>query len=349
MFHGGDIYSDKIEYDFSVNLNPAKCPKRVLKAVKGSLHNIDKYPDLKARSFRNEVAKLEGVSPSMVLPGNGASEMIMAAVRYIKPQRIILPVPSFYGYIHAIEALDDYEIVKYYLNKDNNFRLTADFLDFLSKENADLLILTNPNNPTGQAVDPKTLQKILKLTEKKKMAFIVDECFLKMSTSGESLKKYVDSYVNLYIVDAFTKMFSIPGIRAGYLLSAEKNIEGMKRFIPEWNISTVATEASLACVKELRKPAGFQRKTGRIISKEREYLISNLEGLFDEVYLSDTSFVLVKSDKPMYEMLLKEKMLIRDCSSFEGLGKGFYRIAVKDRKSNDKLLKSIRKVLANGN
>lgn len=346
MEHGGDIYRKQIKYDFSVNMNP--CVKADLweAIMKASIDSIGTYPDYKQREFRDSIARLEKVKPEEVIGVNGASEAFMVLSQVIKPKKVMLIEPSFSGYRHALKILDDCSIVTYSLLREKGFLIDDDFIKALEHEGAgglDLLILANPNNPTGKAVDAEIMDRIISVCKKYDIKLIVDQCFLRMSQKGESLGDRINDYEGLYIVDAFTKLFSIPGVRLGYIISAVENIDKLKAYLPEWNLSSIAQKAGLICVDYLINRS-FEERTINEINEERAYLIKELREAELEVFDSDTSFLLAYTrDFKLHEYLLENQILIRDCSNFEGLEKGFYRFAVKSHKENEALIGLLKK------
>ena len=368
MLHGGEIYDKKIEYDFSVNLNPLPCPDEVKKALETAILDMDKYPDITQKSFRREVAKAESnylknamgidslITPEMVIGGNGASELIFAIVGMLKPRTILLPVPSFYGYRHALNALGDGILTnkckrdqkevcvqEYLLSKENDFELTHDFVNEINSE-TDMIILANPNNPTGRAVSEDVLRQIITKCRETGSTLIVDECFLHLSHANVSAIKYLHEFNKLFVVGAYTKLFSIPGVRLGYAFSDEKNIEQLKKYLPEWNLSVFAERAGIACARMMLE-TDFELQSVELIKKEKERIIEALKAKDIKVFKSDTNYILINSDDYLFEKLLKKGILIRDCSNFQGLTKGYYRIAVKDHESNSYLLNEINTAL----
>lgn len=355
MLHGGEVYDKEIELDFSVSLNPCGCPDKVKNALSGAICDVDKYPDMSQQRFREAVARAESadeILPENIIGGNGASELLAAIVNMLRPKKALLPVPSFYGYIHAIGMAKDCQVVTYKLSEDREFELDERFVEEIAAD-IDFVILGNPNNPTGKCIKRSVLEAIIKKCKETETALVVDECFFRLSDHGTSARTYLDSYDNLYVVDAYTKLFSIPGVRVGFCLSQPENIEKLRRFLPEWNMSLFAQTAGIACAEMISE--NFMDVTAETIKKEREYLDSELRKLGIKVFDSDTNFILIKVPddlKPsinhnemfgasLYDALLEKRILIRDCSTFDGLSCGFYRIAVKDHESNIRLLDAL--------
>lgn len=346
MVHGGEIYDKKIEYDFSVNLNPCPCPKEITDALSNSLSEIGRYPDYHQTGFRKALAESETVAAKgqyritedMCIGGNGASELLSALMRMIGPKKVLLPVPSFYGYIHALKMLDGCDVEEYFLDPQEDFALGKEFAKAIKSE-TDLVILANPNNPNGRLIDPDVLDETVSRCGETGTALIVDECFLRLTGGGVSARKYVKARPYVFVVDAYTKLFSIPGVRVGFIISSAENIHGIKRFLPEWNMSVFAQNAGIACARALS--SGFADISAELIKTEREFLSEKLLQKGYNVYGSDSNYMLIYSDENIYERLLNEKILIRDCANYSGLGKGYYRIAVKDHVANEILIRYI--------
>lgn len=342
LTHGGEIYDKRIELDFSVNLNPNPCPEEVHKAIREASLHVSEYPDITQKSFRQKVAlaenKLSGsdwLTPENVIGGNGASELIMAIIRLINPKKVLMPVPAFYGYYHGIRACGNIEVERYLLSEEKDFALGEEFLEHIT-EGVDLVILGNPNNPTGRVVDERLLEDIVYKCNETGTALLIDECFLNLSTGSFSAARYLDDCNNLFIVNAYTKLFSIPGVRVGYALAGKESIRALTALLPEWNMSVMAQRAGEACADIIVK-TDFVDISKEYIKKLREQMIRYFGGLEIKVYPSDTNFILVRSSKRLYDFFLSKEILIRDCGEFEGLEKGYYRIAVKDEASYERM------------
>lgn len=339
MIHGGDIYRNQVQLDYSVNLNPLGVPASVKDAVKQAVERCDVYPDGTALELRQGISEHFQLNPEQIICGNGASELFLAVVHACSPKRILIPVPSFYGYQWAAQAAGA-EIRYYYLKSEDGFALDRGILEEF--EDIDMIFLANPNNPTGSYIDEALLTEILKACMQKRIMVVLDECFMELSTSPKTHSRIREcqKWSNLLLVRAFTKSFAIPAIRLGYLAGSNIDVlENIRRQLPEWNTSRIAQEAGIAALRE----GNYLEQARAVIREERKFLIRELAQIGITVYPSETNYLLIYTDTPLQRQLLKAQILIRDCSNFIGLQNGYYRIAVKGHAENVRLLEEIRK------
>ncbi len=334
--HGGDVYRNHVKIDFSVNVNPFGIPKAVKAALYEAVENCSKYPDITAERLKKAVSGMLHVSKEKLIFGNGASELFMAVMHGIRPEKTVIPVPSFYGYEYAAQAAGS-EVIYYYTKEENDFCLDEDFFSVLT-EDVGLVFLANPNNPTGNLMDKEYLRNVLCHCRDRGIYVVLDECFVEFCGREVSILQEIEEFPNLILIRAFTKIFSIPGVRLGYLVCSQPSLsEKISRQIPEWNLSGFAQAAGCACAAQ----TAFIQKTADYIKKERQFLEVGLKQAQNRVYPGKSNFLFLYSDRLLYEPLLEKGILIRDCENFRGLSKGFYRIAVKSRKENEILLKAI--------
>ena len=344
--HGGDIYNNTVEHDFSVNINPLGCPEEVKKALAEAVKRVGEYPDIRQRAVRSALASWLKSAPANILCAGGASEIFSVLMNMLRPSCVLLTAPCFGGYEYAALGVKGCKIKRHKLLEEEGFKLTGRILDDITKE-TDVCFLCVPNNPTGVLTDAQLLLKILKRCREKGTVLIMDECFIELSGGKNSLLPYIGEYEDLYIVRAFTKLLAIPGVRFGYVVSCEKNISELSEHLPEWDLSVFAEAAGITGA-HLLETGEYLKASLELIWKEREYLKAELGAPGIKIYPSDANFLLIKSEKDLYGGLLKRKILIRDCSNFYGLGKGYYRIAVKRREENMLLAAALKEVMRNG-
>ena len=171
--------------------------------------------------------------------------------------------------------------------------------------------------------------------------FVADESFLDF-TEGNSLPPLLKDCPNLLILKAFTKFYAMAGLRLGYLLGEHTLLSRIALFAPPWSVSAPAQTAGLAA---LSVPPTWGEETRRLVRGERCFLAEALTALGLTVFPSDANFLLLKSQRPLYQPLKQRGILVRDCSNFTGLDERYIRIGLKTREENLQLLQAIREVL----
>lgn len=315
--HGGDIYRNKVNIDLSVNLNPFGIPAEVREAIINSVDRIATYPDLKCEALQYAFAGKINVSPSSIVCGNGVSELIMAIAHAFLPKTALLVAPCYKGYEYALNAADC----------EISYAAPVDFLYEIRAKKPDMVFFGNPSNPTGELRSLDYVKELVDACKENGTYLIVDECFIMLTTQGQdaSCVPFLNDYDRLYILRGLTKSFALAGLRLGAILCPEGKDLPIRKHLPEWNVSVVAQEAGLAALN----CTDFLKFSAREIAKDRETLTKILEKRGYEVYPSDANYILFSSeDEGYYERCLKKGVLIRDCSDYPGLGKGYYRIVV---------------------
>lgn len=336
--HGGDIYRNNVEMDFSVNINPLGIPEGVRAALQEAVLNCTCYPDPEAERLTEAISEMTGAPRQRILCGSGASELFVAIVHACKPARAVLPAPSFLGYEKAVQV-EKAEVISYWMREAEGFCIREDILEVLT-DRVDLLFLANPNNPVGRMTEPGLLLRILEHCKKQDILVVLDECFIELAgKETESWVNRIEDFPNLIVVRAFTKSFAIPGVRLGYLASSDPVLlANIKNQLPEWNLSVFAQRAGAAAARE----RSYLEESVRLLEREREFLTQGLKDCGFRVYPSEVNFILFQARSDLGTRLLEQKILIRDCSNFKGLGKGFFRVAVKTRTENEALLAAVK-------
>ena len=343
QYHGGDIYRNQIRLDFSVNTNPLGMPDPVKEALHQAVEEAENYPDIRAQALSAAVAEQLQVQKEQLVFGNGASELFHAVLHAIKPSKILIPVPSFLGYEEAAKAIDC-EVIFYEMKKEENFCLTDRILDVLD-ENISLVFLANPNNPVGNLVEPELIFQIAEKCRQCDITLVLDECFMELTGKEQtySFLKRLDEFPNVVVIRAFTKLYAIPGVRLGYLVCEQNLAEKIRLQLPEWNLSVFAQRAGVAAIKEQE----YIVRAVVCIQTQRQFLLEELQAAGCSVFDSDADYLFFYSEMPLYELFLQRGILIRDCSNFRGLQRGYYRIAVKSEEQNRMFAEVLREIHEN--
>lgn len=336
--HGGDIYKNKDMLDFSANINPLGLPRGVKIAITDSIDKAVHYPDINCEKLRVKLAQKLNLNKDYLIFGNGAADVIFAVTIALKPRKSLVLAPTFAEYEQALKAIGS-NIICYNLKEKNGFVVQEDLLKHLSPD-IDMVFLCNPNNPTGELIEKPLLMKIINKCKENNIIIVIDECFNSFLENSElhSVIKEVAQYDNLIVIDAFTKIYAMPGLRLGFGVISNPTIhEFIERSTQPWNVSVLAQEAGYAALEETE----YINKTKELISKERDYLIGELKRLGYKVYGSKANYIFFKGAKGLYQKCLDKKIIIRDCSNYRGLKEGYYRIAVRTHEENEQLIEAM--------
>ena len=381
--HGGDIYGDAaVELDFSVNTNRLGMPQAVRDAVIASAAAWEQYPDALCRKLRRAAAafyEADGtpIPEDWLVFGNGASDILYAVVSAIRPKQAILLAPGFSEYEQALRMCGC-EIRWLHLKEENGFSLESareelyamlfDGSEDASKiasvptlsskrENVweKILILGNPNNPTGRAISSTELERLAEVCRETHTWLMLDECFQwfldtrrECSFVGNLLNGVGDHVI---LLNALTKICSMAGLRLGYGIIPNAGLrERLEKFRQPWSVSAPAQAGGVAAFAVLadHSEGNLLEWTVKSLQTERPRLAEKLEELGFIVYPSQTNYLLFRSpdeDSCDYKQgCLEHGILIRACENFEGLNRHYYRVAVRNRGENERLINILKEV-----
>ncbi len=357
--HGGDIYgTDEILLDFSVNTNPFGMPEGIRKAVIASSDSWERYPDSLCRKLRQGLADYYGMRGGQwdcgdFICGNGASDLFYTMALALRPRRAVLTAPSFAEYERALR-LGGCGIEWYATCEAQGFSPEAEedaFFSFVERtDGLSLVMLGNPNNPNGLAVSLEWLSRLADICREKGALLAVDECFNWFVPERERysalalLGREEERFAHVLVFQAFTKIYAIPGLRAGYAVCKDHAVlRKMEESRQPWSLSAPAEAAALAALKEDAYAGWTARETAIL----REELAAGLRGLGFAVYPSAANYLLFRRrDAVDYAAYLRKRgILIRSCANYQGLGEGYYRVSVRRRKENEALLRCLREAV----
>ncbi|MCL2045494.1 MAG: aminotransferase class I/II-fold pyridoxal phosphate-dependent enzyme [Oscillospiraceae bacterium] len=341
--HGGNAAFEsgvEIKLDLSANINPLGLPEKVSAAIVSEIPNLTSYPDSSSGALRDAISKFEGVDSSWIFCGNGASDIIFRIPRVVQGKKAMITAPTFSDYERALQSYGA-DIVYYSLGPDNSFTITDDFVTAVEKEKPDLVYICNPNNPTGRLTESALIGELLKRYSG--TMFAIDECFLDFTKEAmtHTSKGFLAQHQNLIILKAFTKMFTMPGIRLGYSLCSSESFNDSLYFHgPDWPVSTLAQGAGIAA---LEGAEDFVKSTVSYVATERELMERELTKLGYRIFESSTNYVFLQSpfDFDLQEELNKQGIRIRSCNNYHGLDNSYFRIAVTTKENNATLLSAI--------
>lgn len=316
--------------DFSINLNPDGPPEGLFQVCFRALDEIGPYQPPHADRLCELAGKKWNIAPEMILFGNGSSELLNLYVREVKAARAVIVTPGYLEYAENCR-LAGIPMTEFHLKEENDFRLELTELSaFLTP--GDLVILGNPDNPTGQALPAKELYDFI--GSHPEQTFLIDEAFADFT--GDTLLKY-PLPDRAAVLRSMTKFYAVAGLRLGYIVSSPNMIAHLRERQIPWSIGTVALRAAEFLL-------GLPDDTGHT-AELREEMKTALESSGLKLYPSAANYLLVKTPRPLFMELLKEKIAVRDCSNYPGLDDRFIRIGLRSREDNLKLIEAVRKVL----
>ncbi|MBK1809400.1 aminotransferase class I/II-fold pyridoxal phosphate-dependent enzyme [Clostridium sp. YIM B02505] len=354
-YHGGNIYEhNESVIDFSSNINPLGVPQCFKHALFESIRDFSVYPDREYMKLRQNVARYIGnISVDNIIPGNGAVDIIYRALEAMEYSNLYISRPTFSEYKRAGEKAK-MEVQEIDIYKPEYEGVNLESLIESIKEQS-VVLLCNPNNPTGTLIEKSEFLELLKNLQKTKSFLIIDEAFIEFAPKFKdaSMVEYIRQYDNLLIIRAATKFFGMPGIRLGYgITSNVELIKSIERNMEPWSVNTAA-EIAASCIFDDKE---YINATLDWIQSERSYLYEKLieiNGL--KVYKSNSNFLFLKLlDEKIdaYELqkkLFEYNILIRLPKGFNGVSRYNFRIAIKDRINNDVLISSLKDILETNN
>jgi threonine-phosphate decarboxylase len=354
--HGGNIYKigkqfniDKSDIiDFSSNINPLGISEILKKEIINNFGMLQSYPDPDYTDLRFAISEYNRTNAENILIGNGATELIFLFARSFKYRRALIVAPTFIEYAMALDHAGT-KIDYFKLEEDEGFVLDIGHLKKILGKSYDLLVICNPNNPTSGFIDSEKIEEIIAAAKKSGTTVLLDESFIEfinLNLIASNTKAYA-RYGNLFILRSLTKFFAIPGLRLGYALAFNRDLRSkLKKNREPWTVNQIADLAG----RVLLKDKAYIQNTYRFVNIERNFLYDNIAEIkWLKVYKPYANFLLlrilnnIKSSELKTE-LLKHNILIRDAANFKFLNNKFIRIAVKDRQSNELLVKQLRSI-----
>lgn len=356
--HGGDLEAIEKTYaipreqliDFSSNVNPLGISPKAKKELANHLDLISSYPDRKYISLRQKIAQFTGADFDSIIVGNGSTELISLFITTVRPKKALIIGPTYSEYEREI-LLAGGRIQYFPLKEELDFQLDSEHLYHVLSEDFDLLVLCNPNNPTGSVLRHKELSDIINFCKNKNIYIMIDETYVEFAEDMEDVEAIplTKQYDNIIILRGISKFFSAPGLRFGYgICKNEKLIHKMNEIKNPWTINILASFAAGIMMEDEE----YIKKTKELIHSERKKIYETLLAWKNiKVYKPSANFVLFKllrndiTSGEIFEKLIHQKMIIRDAGSFPFLDTRFMRFCFLLPDQNEKLLKALYEII----
>jgi cobyrinic acid a,c-diamide synthase len=328
--HHGDVEVGAGLVDFAVNVYSEPRPAWLDAALRASLDDVGSYPS--PAIAERAVAEHHGRPHGEVVATAGAAEAFSLVARLRAWQRPVVVHPQFTEPHAALEQAG-HEVTRVSCDPATGFRLDPDAVP----EDADLVVLGNPTNPTGVLHPAAEVRRLLRPGR----VVVVDEAFMD-TVPGETESLAGDRDAGLVVIRSLTKHWSIPGVRAGYLLAASDMVGELRRGQIPWAVSTTAAAALEAC--STTGAAAEAARRADAITAWRQVLTDGLETLGLPYAPSSTSFVLAKLGPEAHGALRRGGIAVRRADTFPGLDGSWVRIAVRPPDRTELLLNEMKRV-----
>ncbi|MGH9089247.1 MAG: histidinol-phosphate transaminase [Acidimicrobiales bacterium] len=332
------------EVRLNTNESPLPPPAEWREALAAELGRLEfhRYPDRGARALRAGLAELHGVGEDHVFCANGSNEVLQCLLLAFggAGRRAVVFEPTYALHAH-IARVAATEVVRG--GRTADFEIDPAAADALLAEHRPALtFLCSPNNPTGRAEPAETVRRVLAAAPG---LVVVDEAYGQFARcSALALRREPAAAPGLVVVRTFSKTWAMAASRLGYLVADPDVVAGCDAVVLPYHLSA---PTQVAGVLALRYRAAMERRVA-VVAEERGRVASGLAGLPVASWPSDASFILFRPlSRPAGEVwqgLLARGVLVRDCSTWEGL-EGCLRVTVGTHEENGRFLDALEEVL----
>lgn len=345
VFHGADVNQIKAQYnvgeiiDFSSNVNIFQSKKvhEVLQNINAK--DLSFYPDIEYTNLRDKLSQRYDIPSKNIIVGNGSTELIFLIMKLNSIKRIGIFNPTFLEYERAAK-INNKEVVDLYYTEDFNIDLSE-----LKQKKLDLVVICNPNNPSGTLND---LREVVAECYKNNTMVFVDETFMDFTGAADySALNLMDQYENIFVLKAVTKFYALTGVRLGYGFSSQEIINQLWNIKEPWTINVFAEK-----LVEVIFDKPYEEQTVKYYKSEIQWLYGELSKIDEiQVFPTKSNYFLLKiktsksSAQLKEDLVLNHGILIRDCSNFKGLDDSYFRVNIRDRRENAMLVEALKKEL----
>jgi histidinol-phosphate/aromatic aminotransferase/cobyric acid decarboxylase-like protein/GNAT superfamily N-acetyltransferase len=297
-------------------------------------------PPTACEGLVSAIAKARGIPESCVLPGAGSSDLIFRAFpRWLTPRsRVVLLDPTYGEYAHVLEKVIGCKVERFSLERADRYEVDIERLAERVASGPDLVVLVNPNSPTGRGLTVLQVEVLLAAAPSR-TRFWIDETYI--DYTGESVEGLVSHYENLIVCKSMSKAYALSGMRVAYLAAGPHHLEELRAFTPPWVVGLLS---QVAAVKALENTSYYVHRWKQTAS-QRNSLARDLRDLGWDVIPGSANFLLahLPDDGPTAREVVtscrQRGLFLRDAAAMGSrLGDRAVRIAVKDAATNGKII-----------
>ncbi|MEM2979287.1 MAG: histidinol-phosphate transaminase [Methanomassiliicoccales archaeon] len=296
--------------------------------------DLNNYPTTYSDDLRRALAQFYGLEMSNFVAGNGSDEVLDVCMKALLEagDKVVMPHPTYALHPFFVKV-NGGSIVS--VDLDEEFQLDP---DAINSTEGKLVLLSTPNNPTGNSFRMEDVRDILEVYYR---PVIVYEAYAEFS--DQSFIEFVRKYSNLIVTRTFSKAYGLAGLRIGYAAADFELANVLLRAKTPLSLNIISEKTAIEALKR----QDFVRRTVEAVRKERSFLSEGLKDLGFEVYRSDTNFLLARSpisSEILVSTLAAKGILIRDFGKIRRL-ENCVRITIGPREINQQLLEKLKEVL----
>jgi threonine-phosphate decarboxylase len=322
--------------DMSSNINPLGPPPGLIQHLKDHINAVGKFPEVDSREITALFADKYGVGADRALAGNGTTQFIYELPQALGIKRALILGPTYSDYADACR-LNQVETTFVIAEESQNFQPNLkDIKKYV--DDVDCVFICNPNNPTGSLIPAEDIKALCRTYPD--TIFIVDESYLSFIQGADKKSIRRQDLANLIVLISISKIFAIPGLRIGFVVSSAERIKQLRRYLQPWSVNSLAQLATGYLMVQEDEVNAFIEKTHQLITAERNRFAAMFEDVPDiTLFPSATNYLIARlhSDlnaNAVCSRLAGHKILIRNCSNFKGLSDRHIRISFKQPKHN---------------
>ena len=332
--------------DMSSNINPLGPPPGLINYLKGHVDAVSAFPEVDAREISRLFADSGRIDPKRVLAGNGTTQIIYSIPQILEVSKALIVGPTYSDYEDAC-YLQNVTTRFVFAEAVRNFKIDINQIK-LHLENVGAVFICNPNNPTGSLIALDALESLCRSYPQ--TYFIIDESYLPFVEGGDALSLRHLDCGNLIVLSSISKIFAIPGLRIGFMISAAPIIKRFKHFLQPWSVNSLAQLAVRHLMANKEDADAFIEKTQHHIQAERRRFFDTAKDFQNiNLFPSTTNFLMAQLPydlrvEDVMNQLSRHKMMIRNCGNFNGLSSQFIRISLKTEEVNNMLAATLAKM-----
>lgn len=362
-FHGGGFWN-RLDYnprrvgDLGISIIPADVldawyppSPKVVKTLQENLEKmIHTCPPAQPIGLMRALSKARGIPENNILCGTGSSQLIFLLLQNLlqKNDTVMILDPMYGEYRFLAENVINAKVITYQLHSEHEFTVSIpEMASAITKHRPKLIILVNPNSPTGTSLSKDQVGELLS-TIPPSTKLILDETYIEYVGNEESCEKLVQTNTRLCVLKSMSKVYALSGLRVGYLVASQHMIKEIAPFVPPWSVSLLAQIGGITALGETEYYEARLTETKEL----KEGLFQDLKKIpHIKPFPSVANFVLCRlkdySASRLKKQLADKNVYVRNCDSMsEQFNDNFIRITVMDKEANEKIINALHQTLS---